>query len=256
VCFETIEHVVDQEKALDELRRVLAPDGVLALSSPNREVYGAGNPHHTHEFTPAELSAALGRRFEHVNLYRQHAWMATLVGDESVVRTGGIDTEIAARVRKLERMEPGEETFTVAIASDLPVPAVESLVALTDSRELDAWQERARSAEAEFQSASTYATALKTELEAADPALLIAQAHAERDAAVDRARQADRARQLAMGELASERLALSNARALERELRAQLEASEQRLAAFRNSKSWRMTAPLRALMERRHGVSS
>jgi 2-polyprenyl-3-methyl-5-hydroxy-6-metoxy-1,4-benzoquinol methylase len=263
VCFEAIEHVVDQDKALDELRRVLAPGGVLAISSPNRGVYEPGNPHHTREFTPDELSAALCARFKHVTLYRQHAWMATLIGDEFVVRTGGVDTEITARVRKLERLQPGEETFTVAIASDVSVPALESLVALTDTRELDAWQERARSAEVQFESASAYAVALRAELEVAGATPLLAQARAERDAARDRARQADRARELAMRAAASERAAMaamsaamSDARELEQQLRVQVEVSERRLAAVTNSKSWRMTALLRALMETRRRGSS
>jgi SAM-dependent methyltransferase len=256
-CFEAIEHVADQDRALDELRRVLAPGGVLAISSPNRNVYGPGNPHHTREFTPEEFSAALCARFKHVTLYSQHAWMATLIGDESVISTGGMDTEIAARVRKLERLAPGEETFTLAIASDVPVPALESLVALTGSRELDAWRERALSAETHYESVSAIAAAMKAELEVAGAAPLLAQARAERDAARDRARQLDRARDQAVRELASERAALSDGRgALEHQLRAELDAFERRLAAVTNSKSWRLTAPLRALMETRRGRST
>src|SRR5690349_12094180 len=38
VCFEVIEHIEEQPAALDELRRVLAPGGVLAISSPNPDV--------------------------------------------------------------------------------------------------------------------------------------------------------------------------------------------------------------------------
>ncbi len=36
VCSEVIEHIPDAEKAIDEMRRVLKPDGVLVLSTPNR----------------------------------------------------------------------------------------------------------------------------------------------------------------------------------------------------------------------------
>src|SRR4051794_5836632 len=46
VCFEVIEHIEDQPRALDEMHRVLAPGGLIAVSSPNRGVYVPGNPHH------------------------------------------------------------------------------------------------------------------------------------------------------------------------------------------------------------------
>ena len=64
VCFEVIEHVEDPSRVLDELRRVLRPDGLLLLSSPNRARYVPGNPHHRHEYIRPELQEALERRFE------------------------------------------------------------------------------------------------------------------------------------------------------------------------------------------------
>src|ERR1035437_3295480 len=39
VSFETIEHLDEQSKMLAEIRRVLRPDGVLIISSPNRPIY-------------------------------------------------------------------------------------------------------------------------------------------------------------------------------------------------------------------------
>ena len=39
---------------LDQLARVLRPDGLLLISSPNRGHYVPGNPHHRHEYTPLE----------------------------------------------------------------------------------------------------------------------------------------------------------------------------------------------------------
>ena len=68
VCFEVIEHVDDRNRVLDELRRVLAPDGLLIISSPNRDRYVPGNPHHRHEYTPRELREALEARFPAVAL--------------------------------------------------------------------------------------------------------------------------------------------------------------------------------------------
>ena len=79
VCFEVIEHVEDPSVVFDELVRVLAPGGLLLVSSPNRGVYPPGNPHHLHEFTSAELEAELAARLGHVQLVRQRDYIVSAV---------------------------------------------------------------------------------------------------------------------------------------------------------------------------------
>ena len=64
VCFEVIEHVERQDAVSPSSRGCSRPDGVLAVSSPNRGVYPAGNPHHLHEYVPEELRAALEAHFD------------------------------------------------------------------------------------------------------------------------------------------------------------------------------------------------
>jgi ubiquinone/menaquinone biosynthesis C-methylase UbiE len=74
-CFETIEHLEDHEAMLDEFRRVLAPGGVLFISSPNKLVYtdkhGANNPYHVHELYFEEFRELLLRHFPNVRIYGQ-----------------------------------------------------------------------------------------------------------------------------------------------------------------------------------------
>lgn len=115
VCFEAIEHVDRQDAALDELRRVLREDGHLLISSPNRDVYPPGNPHHLHEYTPEELAQALATRFEAVDLWRQHTWLASLLLDDASAASD-LETEIETNVRKLSPLDPGSELYTLAAA--------------------------------------------------------------------------------------------------------------------------------------------
>jgi len=64
VSFETLEHMPDPDRFLTELRRILAPDGLLIFSVPNRDVASPGSavpfsPYHHFEPTLAELDPLL-----------------------------------------------------------------------------------------------------------------------------------------------------------------------------------------------------
>lgn len=139
VCFEVIEHFEDPFTVMDELVRVLSPGGLLLISSPNRGFYPAGNPHHFHEFTPSELSAELTARLRHVHLFRQSNYLVSaLLADESHEQAdGGQVADLA--LRKLEGGVAGEETYTVAMASDSSLPDVPQLGAMAGTLEFREW---------------------------------------------------------------------------------------------------------------------
>lgn len=64
VNFQVIEHLWDQGQFLDECFRVLAPGGVLLISTPNRITFSPGrdtplNPFHTRELNADELTELL-----------------------------------------------------------------------------------------------------------------------------------------------------------------------------------------------------
>jgi 2-polyprenyl-3-methyl-5-hydroxy-6-metoxy-1,4-benzoquinol methylase len=80
VSFETVEHVPRPDRFIDECVRVLAPGGVLIISTPNKGIYGVdgpANPHHCSEMTEEEFSEALRARFRAVKLYTQHPYSAS-----------------------------------------------------------------------------------------------------------------------------------------------------------------------------------
>lgn len=147
VCFEVIEHVDRQAEALAELARVLAPDGVLLVSSPNRDVYTPGNPFHVHEYTPGEFADALGQQFQHVALHRQHPWLASaVVGPESTLAEGSIQVIGAATE---DPLGPRRETYMLAAASNVELPPQSDLVVLADDFEVRWWHERVDRLQAE-----------------------------------------------------------------------------------------------------------
>lgn len=141
VCFEAIEHVERREAVLDELRRVLSSNGLLVVSTPNRDVYLPGNPHHVRELAPRELEAELSKRFRSVALRRQHSWAASGVFDDETFRVSGFEVIEGAELRKARGAEPGRETYTLALASDGELPAGRASLCLTADVDIRAWAE-------------------------------------------------------------------------------------------------------------------
>lgn len=67
VSLQVIEHLARPREFLREIARVLGPQGLLVLSTPNRLTFsrdGIRNPFHTFEFSPGELRGVLAPTFE------------------------------------------------------------------------------------------------------------------------------------------------------------------------------------------------
>jgi SAM-dependent methyltransferase len=165
VCFEAIEHVADPSRALDELRRVLRPDGLLLISSPNRDVYPPGNPFHVHEYRPAELEEALALRFGNVRLYRQRSHYTSLIRDDRAPGEVGPDRE--PRVRMLEAEPEPEEMYAVAVAGDGALPEMEPLLLVGGTFEGRSWHDLAWSWQERVLMAEAAATASDVDAAAA-----------------------------------------------------------------------------------------
>jgi SAM-dependent methyltransferase len=230
VCFEVIEHIDDQPRAWDELRRVLAPDGLLVISSPNRDVNVPGNPHHVREYAPDEMEAELRARWPQIRLVRQHNFVATAVLEDRAAALDGGAALDATEVRKLAAKAPGEEVYTLALAGDRALPPTRGLLTLGAPLELRGWIERFAEQQRILEAQANHLAEVEHRL-------------TDRADLIERLTEAETALSVAGEE---RRTALEETV----ELQARATRAERLLAELERSLSWRLTRPLRAAKRR------
>jgi GT2 family glycosyltransferase/glycosyltransferase involved in cell wall biosynthesis/SAM-dependent methyltransferase len=141
VAFEIIEHVQDQERVLQEVERVLADDGLLVMSTPDRRLYseltGQHNPFHERELGLEEFRDLLAAAFPHIAMWGQR----TVTGSHMNILEGALPAEhvISQPDFYVERL--GDEwhlagdpaaLYVVALASKEPLPDVAHTSTLAD----------------------------------------------------------------------------------------------------------------------------
>jgi len=152
VSFETVEHLdaADQRLMIVEFARVLAPGGLVLLSSPNRPEYSDArnyaNPFHRHELDREELAQLLDPAFPAQRWFRQRRYFGSALwreqaGDTFETWSAGVDGTGPAQV-------PVAMYFVVNAArdaADLPCdePAL-SLFCDSGDRELQRIEQQAR----------------------------------------------------------------------------------------------------------------
>lgn len=75
VCFETLEHIEEQEALVSEVRRLLSGDGLFIVSTPDKSSYSDAphhdNPYHVRELYFEEFQELLGKAFPEVRMFAQ-----------------------------------------------------------------------------------------------------------------------------------------------------------------------------------------
>ncbi len=123
-AFELIEHLADSALLLSEAARVLSPDGVFLVSTPNKIAYadartGSGpNPFHLHEFELDEFEQVLAKHFSFVKVLSQNHQAAVTFSGSA---TGATDAYLPSAAAS------SETHFFFAVCSQRPI-AVPSFV--------------------------------------------------------------------------------------------------------------------------------
>jgi len=118
VSFETIEHHDKHEEMMLEIKRVLRPDGVVIISSPDKQAYSIDtnykNPYHVKELYRHEFSELVSRYFQHVRIHGQRIGFGSIIACEAT----------SAQIREIDSKSGNTEVglinplYLIAIATD------------------------------------------------------------------------------------------------------------------------------------------
>lgn len=148
VSFETIEHLLEQEEMMAEIRRVLRPDGILVMSSPNKEVYsdraGYHNDFHVKELYLAEFQSLVSRYFPASRLSgHRMAVCSTITPLDGVSRQDSYQalTDTGEAVELRAASIPDAVYFVVVAAADASLlPELPASILYTEAEDLYARQ--------------------------------------------------------------------------------------------------------------------
>jgi O-antigen biosynthesis protein len=140
VGFEMIEHIGEQQPVLSEVGRVLRADGLLILSTPNRDVYNAEreepNPFHVTELSKEEFRTLLSGSFEHTAIWEQRTFSGSVVTSEQEGQATGSRSEfVEIDLEGWKAVAAPEPPYLIGLASHAELPGLPSQSLLSDPRD-------------------------------------------------------------------------------------------------------------------------
>ena len=122
-CFETLEHISEQEEMLAELKRVLTPTGILLISTPDKKNYsdktGYKNPFHKKELYEQEFKKLVSSHFSNTCFYRQNSYSGSTILNE---KQPSIQNYYNGDYENINIADAEDTQYWIAIASENELP--------------------------------------------------------------------------------------------------------------------------------------
>jgi ubiquinone/menaquinone biosynthesis C-methylase UbiE len=124
-CFETLEHIGEQEEMLAELKRVLTSTGILLISTPDRKNYsdktGYKNPFHKKELYEQEFKNLVSSYFSNTCFYGQSSYTGSMVLNE---KQSDLQNYYSGDYESINIAAVEDTLYLIAIASENELPVL------------------------------------------------------------------------------------------------------------------------------------
>lgn len=124
VSFETLEHIEDHAGFMKEIKRLLKPDGLLLISTPDKTEYseksGHKNPFHVKELNRTEFEILISASFRNFNMLYQKSALCS-----HIFNPGQKELDLyTGNHNQLDKIAPEAWVYLIAIASEYELPAL------------------------------------------------------------------------------------------------------------------------------------
>ena len=124
ISFETLEHHDKHEEMIVEVKRVLKPNGMLIISTPDKLVYSDKknyqNKYHVKELYENEFKTLIQNEFTYSRFFKQRAFFASMITPEDVKKTEAINF-YKGNYSTLYEESGLEAEYLIAFASEEPI---------------------------------------------------------------------------------------------------------------------------------------
>lgn len=144
-CFEAIEHVEDHEGLMREVTRLLEPDGVFIVSTPNKAQYSDNKNYHNHfhvkELYLEEFQALLKSNFSHSRIGGQRIYSGSRIWPLEQSTNRDISFVVVREMGRFIHQDFKDQNpeYYIAVASNAPLTDIpnSSLLDASDAVERD-----------------------------------------------------------------------------------------------------------------------
>ncbi|MBU7319745.1 class I SAM-dependent methyltransferase [Paenibacillus oleatilyticus] len=138
ISLETLEHLDNPSKALDEFQRILKPEGLMIGSVPTSayeetctEVYGP-NPYHLQQFSESALKSMLENKFKYVMIYNAYLSIVSTISKLDISKCNIINDDLNSKMGSFLFLATNSHKLFDEITSSGDINDVEYIMPLVE----------------------------------------------------------------------------------------------------------------------------